>query len=165
MRNHYTSQSNHSMKMFKPLAFVALFFATQLSAQSAIGGINSSAISTNSMMVSVGEIFVLPSNPNEVNSGTLGILYQVRLRVLGVEEVVTENGISVFPNPTSSLVTVEASSATPQISSFLIFDIQGKQVAEIANRDNTIDLSSMSAGVYFIKTDLNSIKPIKVVKQ
>jgi hypothetical protein len=72
------------------------------------------------------------------------------------------NSISVYPNPVNSILEITADNA---IKSVILVDIAGKETtAELKN--NTIDMSKFSAGVYTIKiytTDGVSIK--KIVKQ
>ncbi|WP_294297735.1 hypothetical protein, partial [uncultured Chryseobacterium sp.] len=50
-------------------------------AQSAIGSINSGAVSTDGFSHSVGEIYVIPTDPDQASSGTMGVLYQSVLQV------------------------------------------------------------------------------------
>lgn len=81
------------------------------------------------------------------------------------EEDISEtlnNSISVYPNPVNSILEIKADNA---IKSVILIDISGKETtAELKN--NTIDMSKFSAGMYTIKiytTDGVSIK--KIVKQ
>jgi hypothetical protein len=72
------------------------------------------------------------------------------------------NFISVYPNPVNNVLEIKADNA---IKSVILIDVSGKQTtAELKN--NTIDMSKFSAGMYTIKiytTDGVSIK--KIVKQ
>ena len=59
--------------------------------------------------------------------------------------------ITVYPNPTSSLVYFEISH--PDLAKIKIMDIVGKEVHSVAINDNVniIDMSSFSNGSYFFK--------------
>lgn len=80
---------------------------------------------------------------------------------LAVEEHLKDNSIFVYPNPSHSLVNVEASSV---INSVQVYDIQGRLLMTHLAGDlkTTIDISNKADGVYFFK--INSDKGIKVEK-
>lgn len=88
---------------------VLLVFPLLASAQSVIGNINSGAVSENSFNHSVGEIYVIPSNPDDASSGTLGILYQTTLKVLGINEILKDD-VKIYPNPTADFINLKLSS-------------------------------------------------------
>lgn len=77
---------------------------------------------------------------------------------LGVQEF-SSNSISIYPNPTKKIVNY---SITNNISVTEIFinDISGKEIYKSTNAiGNSIDVSSLSSGVYFItfKSDAKSV--------
>ncbi|MBO6185362.1 MAG: hypothetical protein J6O88_11855 [Chryseobacterium sp.] len=88
------------------LLFVVPFFGF---AQSVIGGINSGAVSADNFNHSVGEIYVIPTDPDKANSGTMGMFYQSVLQVLGVTELEKDN-VKIYPNPTADFVYVKLNS-------------------------------------------------------
>ena len=55
--------------------------------------------------------------------------------------------ISIYPNPTSDTVYIDSSSSQLKV---VVFDILGKQVLNKPNT-NSVDVSSLSKGAYFIK--------------
>lgn len=63
-------------------------------------------------------------------------------------------GISVFPNPTTDFVTVEAEG----LQSVTLIDINGKALGSIATKGDSVnlDLSSFGAGVYYISAKTRS---------
>lgn len=66
---------------------------------------------------------------------------------LGVNEnTLASDGVSVSPNPTSGLVTVNSASA---IKTITVFDSTGKQVS--ASKTNTVDLSHQAKGIYLVQ--------------
>ncbi|MDC8004117.1 choice-of-anchor B family protein [Aureisphaera galaxeae] len=84
--------------------------------------------------------------------------------VLGTEDAELEASIAIYPNPVINEVAV----ASPQfaIESIKVTDLSGKQVyvsGEIAQGTHTLDLSRLSAGIYFIT--LNDQVTKKIIKQ
>jgi hypothetical protein len=66
---------------------------------------------------------------------------------LGVNEnTLTSDSVSVSPNPTSGLVTVNSASAVKAIT---VYDSAGKQVS--ASKTNTVDLSNQAKGIYLVQ--------------
>jgi len=64
----------------------------------------------------------------------------------------TENDIFIYPNPTSNILTVEYYQFTGT-EKMILFDIAGKSLFDDKLLDiiSNIDISSFSAGVYFVK--------------
>ena len=62
--------------------------------------------------------------------------------------------ISVFPNPTTDFITVEAEG----LQSVTLIDINGKTLGSIATKGNSVnlDLSNLKAGVYYISAKTRS---------
>ncbi len=61
------------------------------------------------------------------------------------------NGLSIYPNPSSNLVTVN--SKTDLLSIISVFDINGKQILDINtinSETKTLDISNFSNGIYFM---------------
>ncbi|WP_426473707.1 T9SS type A sorting domain-containing protein [Chryseobacterium balustinum] len=142
------------------LLFVVPFFGF---AQSVIGGINSGAVSADSFNHSVGEIYVIPTDPDKANSGTMGMLYQSVLQVLGVSELEKDN-VKIYPNPTADLVYVKLNSRS-NIESAEIYDLSGKLVLKTKLESDKIDLRNLPQGVYMIVFKNSDIKPIKIIKK
>ena len=65
---------------------------------------------------------------------------------LGIDDL-NQLDISIYPNPTSDTVYINSSSSQLKV---VVFDILGKQVLNKPNT-NSVDVSSLSKGVYFIK--------------
>jgi hypothetical protein len=65
------------------------------------------------------------------------------------------SNLSVFPNPTENTLTIDG-----DYTSATIYDLFGKLVLT-TDYQNTIDVSTLSNGIYFIKVDNTTIKFIK----
>ena len=72
--------------------------------------------------------------------------------------------LNIYPNPTHSFVSWNDS---PNIDEVVIIDVNGKTVLKIANpTTNSIDLSSLKSGIYFLKIrGNNSVITKKIQKE
>ncbi len=81
-------------------------------------------------------------------------------------QILQQNGISIYPNPTNGIINFEF--ANNNIQQIVIFDITGKQIIEktAISQNAMIDLSSFESGIYIVKiqTD-NEIFTTKIVKE
>lgn len=76
-----------------------------------------------------------------------------------------DNSISIFPNPTNSIVNVKCDTT---IKSIELFDVQGRVLITkmVSDYDEILDISNKSNGIYFLKvTSENGIKVEKLIKQ
>jgi hypothetical protein len=62
-----------------------------------------------------------------------------------------QNPISIYPNPTNGMVTVESND---RIDSLELWDIQGRKL--ITQKNKIIDLTSFQKGTYFLKIKTNN---------
>lgn len=131
--------------------------------QSVIGNINSGAVSADTFTHSVGEIYVIPTDPDKANSGTMGMLYQSVLQILGVSELEKDN-VKIYPNPTADFVYVKVSSKS-KIEEAEIYDLSGKLVLKTKLESEKLDLRHLLQGVYMIVFKNSDIKPIKIIKK
>jgi hypothetical protein len=130
-----------------------------------ISSVNSGAYSGNDFMYSVGEIYVeSDTDPDQNNSGLMGILYQVEFNVTGLESILASDDLRAYPNPTSQSVFVDFNS-THKIEIIYVLDNMGKVVQSTALTDQAIDFSLLPDGVYFIKTNAPDIRTLKIIKQ
>lgn len=73
-----------------------------------------------------------------------------------------DDSITVSPNPTHALITINGNST---IKSITLFDVQGRILETVLN-NNTIDLADKTNGIYFLKiTSEKGSKVEKVVKE
>ena len=85
-----------------------------------------------------------------------------------IDEIVTNNGISVFPNPFTSQTTISFSTEQTN-TSIKITDILGKEIKALnfTGKQCTIEKGTMQAGIYFLQiTDANkNVANRKIVVQ
>ncbi|MBT2621459.1 MULTISPECIES: T9SS type A sorting domain-containing protein [Chryseobacterium] len=150
--------------MKKIYLLVGFLVSVPICSQSLIGGINSGGVSNENLMHTVGEIYVIPTNPDDQNSGTIGVLYQTVLNVLGVNEIVTEKAVSIYPNPTAGYINFNVSSST-RLEDVSIYDMSGKLVSQNKIVNNKLDLSFLLQGIYILKFNNSELKPVKIIKK
>lgn len=132
----------------------------------AVGGyaqssVNSGAVTGTGLIHSVGEIYVLPvGNANGSSSGTVAAVSYIEFFVLGVDEVIADKGIRVYPNPTAHSVSFETTEA---ITSIEVYDASGRLAASQKMQNNQADLSSLQSGTYILKTNTN--QSFKIIRK
>ncbi|MCW3125964.1 MAG: hypothetical protein JWO03_1622 [Bacteroidetes bacterium] len=149
----------------KTIILLSSVFISALSfGQSVTSSVNSGALENSSMIFSVGEIFVMPvGNANEANSGTIGVVSRIEFLATGIDEAISTAEFKVYPNPASTSVFFEALGNAP-VSTVYVYDISGKLALTQSDVKKCVDLSSLSAGTYLIKTDISN-QSFKIVKQ
>lgn len=130
-------------------------------AQSVVQTVNSGAIEGPNASVSVGEIVVTPTSPNQSTSGLIGILAQNQ--TLSVPQLELTDYITVYPNPTTSGIFFRSQKSLAG-ETLSVVSITGQEVwhSSLTN-EGSVDLSALSPGVYVVR--LASInKTFKIVK-
>ncbi|WDF47942.1 M12 family metallo-peptidase [Chryseobacterium sp. KACC 21268] len=105
------------------------------------------------------------SNPNTTPCGNsyYGQVedYSLNIGTLAVSDV---NNVSFkyYPNPVKDILTITSSD---KVNSISIYNIAG-QLLKTNNNSNTIDMSTLSTGIYLIKTNIGSeIQTFKVIRK
>ena len=71
---------------------------------------------------------------------------------LGLEDI-SNNSIKVYPNPVKDVLTIEANTALKRI---MVNSIDGSKVLTVKNiKNNSIDLSTLTSGMYLLKIETN----------
>lgn len=87
----------------------------------------------------------------------------VTVGAVGVNEYSNNNQITIYPNPATSQLTLNT---TEQINSVNIIDITGKTVKTIVPNSNTIDVSELVKGIYFLQVQTDKgIANSKFIKE
>ncbi|MER3328970.1 MAG: T9SS type A sorting domain-containing protein, partial [Candidatus Kapaibacterium sp.] len=94
------------------------------------------------------------------NVGSYLLLFPSYTGLSSVETTTTITG-GVYPNPASDFIKIDMNASA--INSIIeIFDAYGKQVMSAIYTGEYIDISKLTAGVYFVKTQSQSYKFIKL---
>ena len=99
-------------------------------------------------------------------SGTVAAATQMNVRLddiniakvtsgVGIKSISSNNAISIFPNPTSGILNVNAIEVN---SSIEVINVIGEKVYSntLVKGNNSIDLSGLSNGAYFVKLNSNN---------
>lgn len=112
--------------------------------------------------LSGGTIDLYPADPSPGDDGFTPAFSTIDFAVLSTSEA-TLKGVDVYPNPSKGLVSISGISTTKNVE---VINITGQQVKYIENADDSIDMSSLQAGVYFMKiTADNKFAIKKIVKE
>ena len=91
------------------------------------------------------------------------------LEIIINHTVVYENilkNVEVYPNPTSDIITLKGINSHENISYIHLLDIEGTLLRKIGINETQVDLSSLSAGIYFIEIKYQHGKGrIKLIKK
>ena len=88
------------------------------------------------------------------------VIYDVNLSGLSS---ITDLGLTVYPNPTTSILNVEGMHTTDIIQ---LFDLQGKLMLTGNLQTNTLDISTLEKGVYLLRItrDGKHVQTTKILK-
>lgn len=140
-------------------------FSAIVNAQSVIQSVNSGSVVSASSSVSIGEIVVVPENTSQSITGIIGILTQVNAQTLEVAQFDVSENVTAFPNPTTSKLFFESTrNLTNQ--RVLIYNELGQMVAEKSiDAKNSLDLESLSTGIYTVQFNNKQFKSLKIIKK
>jgi len=85
---------------------------------------------------------------------------------IGIDELKNTNGLSFYPNPAKDFIVVKSEKI--KISEIAIYDIKGKLIKQYNFHNfssETIDISELEAGVYFIEINKNKDLKNKFIKE
>ena len=82
------------------------------------------------------------------------------------ENTIDVKPLNIYPNPASDIITIKGINSLNHVSNIHLLDNKGALLKKIGINENQVDLSSFSAGIYFIQIKhQNGIEKIKVFKQ
>ncbi len=95
-------------------------------------------------------------------------LHQNSYVITSVENLAKDINISVYPNPTTDLITIDLLSSAGHNNVMTVTDINGKvlQQVEVINEVEQLSFSNYANGIYFltIKQENQLIKSFKIIK-
>ncbi|MDN6310296.1 MAG: T9SS type A sorting domain-containing protein [Flavobacteriaceae bacterium] len=152
------------------------FVFNDISAQSTVntsGGSNT--LSIGAFDYSIGEMTVVSTQSNANITVTQGLL-QVESSSLGIsEEILSDQDLTIYPNPTTDLLYIKPSLEGSGELSIKLYDLQGRRVSErtfylkTGLEKQKIDLSYLQEATYmlsveFIHAQKNYHQTYKIVK-
>ncbi len=94
------------------------------------------------------------NNPMDDDADSDGIPNFLENNTLSNQDFSLKNNISIFPNPTSNVLNID-NKTNEQITAITIYSVKGDLVKEIKSITNSISVSELQNGVYFVKIELN----------
>ena len=144
--------------MKRILVIVFVFCSINTYSQSSI---NSGAISSEQLIYTVGEIFVIPNDTDDASSGTIGSVSRIEFLITGIDEILSSNNVNIYPNPTRNTIYIETDEIN--IETISIYDTNGRLITKRFVNNNQVDLTNLQTGIYIIKIN-NTNTTFKIVK-
>lgn len=96
------------------------------------------------------------------------IVFPTSTTVISVEELVHDNGFTIFPNPGTGSYTIKINPDN-KIAGIKIYNTLGNivasQKADFTSGQTTIDLSNLAPGIYFVEVDAGANRMVRKVVQ
>lgn len=102
-------------------------------------------VATNNFVV----IYIRSLNSIDGNTEVFYDNFSIVAATASVDDFSIEN-ISIYPNPTTDILKIESKNGI-NISTVQVFDTLGKQVMNTELRNNTLNVSELSKGLYLVK--------------
>jgi hypothetical protein len=114
-------------------------------------------------------VTVMDTDGNSAScTSTVTITDPLVVCILGTEDNVLENGVSLFPNPTSGQITL-LNTSTMDIKSITILDVNGRVLQQMemegAASNTTFSIASFAQGMYFVKIEAENASIIKRISK
>ena len=86
--------------------------------------------------------------------------------IVSVDDAIPNAALNLYPNPVSNFVRMDLGVHRHQLVRIELFNTMGQKVKEVTARENEIDVSGLSDGVYYLIVELDNERIIKkLVKQ
>lgn len=98
-------------------------------------------------------------------AGGLAFYNSANVNLVGVNELLNEDNVLIYPNPASGTLHVSINNHSYSEITIRCFDVLGKEVFEnkTFNKAISIDISEYSSGIYFIQLKSKDDKHLKIV--
>jgi uncharacterized delta-60 repeat protein len=81
---------------------------------------------------------------------------------VGMNETLTEKRVRIFPNPTSSLLTIRnVSSPVVEIFNLLGQQLDGVEMINLQNEEMSLDVSKLKSGIYLLRIDGQMVRFVR----
>ena len=125
-------------------------------------------------VLSVCNFLANPSGTIEIQSNAIGCNSSVEVQdscianSVSVNELKILNEIEIYPNPSSTQITVELPTTLQKNTTLNIYNLNGQQLItrQITEQQTVVDVSGLPKGIYFVKVmDDEKVMMGKVIKQ
>jgi uncharacterized delta-60 repeat protein len=81
---------------------------------------------------------------------------------VGLNETFTGKRVSIFPNPTSSMLTIRnVSSPAVEIFNLLGQEVEGVEMIYLQNKEMSLDVSKLKSGIYLLRIDEQMVRFVR----
>ena len=94
------------------------------------------------------------NNPMDDDADGDGVPNFLENSALSNQDFALKNNISIFPNPASNILNID-NKTNEQITAISIYSVKGDLVKEVKSNYNSISVSELQNGVYFVKIEMN----------
>jgi len=138
----------------KKIKFILLLLSIGITVQAQQANITSGGDASGNggtVAYSVGQV-VSTTNSNFSGTVSQGIQQAYEIFTLSTKESELNISVSVFPNPTSSNLTLQMKNYNNEKLSYKLFNVQGKLLgnAQIVTQQTQINIASLPIATYFI---------------
>ncbi|WP_188407042.1 T9SS type A sorting domain-containing protein [Psychroflexus salis] len=146
-----------------------LFWISLAQAQESINTSGGDASgSSGTVAYSVGQV-VYTTNTASNGSAAQGVQQAYEIYSLAIKEVRTSISVDVFPNPTTSNLTLQINEFNNQRYSYQLYDILGKALkkGEITSQQTQINTSGLPSATYILhiqNEESQKVQSFKVIK-
>lgn len=140
------------------------FGQTAIKKDNISSGGGSNTIGNTSVIYTVGEV-VVQENTNGNTHISEGFISPDLLQAFDIEEYTILEGVSIYPNPASSIVNIQFDDASHY--QIILTDISGKQLLETSSDTDLsqqIDIQHLDRAIYFLIIKDLTNKKYKVFK-
>ncbi len=93
-----------------------------------------------------------------------GASFSLNCGSVGIDDISTVNGLSVYPNPVKNNLFIELDNQ--ELISIKIIDFSGKTIKTINGNANTVNVSDLTKGIYFLQVQTeNGLLNSKFIKE
>jgi uncharacterized protein YjdB len=116
-------------------------------------GTGSAIINTSGLLTAINDGTVtVTATANDASGITGSKVISISNQSLGVNEQTNTSNLSIYPNPVNAQLTI---SSEDKIGTIVILNVMGKTVKTITSSSNTIDVSELTKGIYFLKIQMD----------
>ena len=153
-------------KIFRTgIPILLLFFISDIKAQSDVSAAGGTAVGPDGTMTFSIGVVCFANQKSAGGAYSQGVQQPKEFYSTDIRQILTDIGLSVFPNPSEKLLTIDFHDLIPQNASYSIHDVYGRLIMEgsINTSLETLDLTMMSKSIYFLSV-YNDHQIIRVFK-
>lgn len=131
---------------------------------SVTNGTGSASIDSGGLLTAITDGTVtVTATANDASNITGDATITISNQSLGINEQTAEHNIFIYPNPVKSNLNIDSD---VKIETIMILDVMGKTAKAVISDNNTIDVTDLSSGIYFLQVQTDKgLANIKFIKK